>query len=152
MYILWPLMNAGGVVRQAGRRMGGFETVRRISQGGLRSFWSLVLPWSFVSSLRPVQSRASFGRAGFWGPGQVRGRSGFGTTWSPFPDFSTRPPQDGDTGSDACARARRLDDADDRRGLFIRRYLYAVSKAITEGVDVRGYFYWSLMDNFEWAE
>ena len=44
------------------------------------------------------------------------------------------------------------DDADDRRGLFIRRYLYAVSKAITEGVDVRGYFYWSLMDNFEWAE
>lgn len=43
------------------------------------------------------------------------------------------------------------DDADDRRGLFIRRYLYGVSQAIRDGVDVRGYFYWSLMDNFEWA-
>jgi beta-glucosidase len=37
------------------------------------------------------------------------------------------------------------DAVDDRRALFIRRYLYAVSRAISEGVDVRGYFYWSLM-------
>ncbi|MCF7797916.1 MAG: glycoside hydrolase family 1 protein [Lentisphaeria bacterium] len=44
------------------------------------------------------------------------------------------------------------DKRDDRRFLFIRTYLYAVSRAIEEGVDVRGYFYWSLMDNFEWAE
>ena len=44
------------------------------------------------------------------------------------------------------------DSKDDRRGLFIKRYLYAVNKAILKGKDVRGYFYWSLMDNFEWAE
>jgi beta-glucosidase len=44
------------------------------------------------------------------------------------------------------------DKADDRRDLFIRRYLYALSKAIEDGVDVRGYFYWTLIDNFEWAE
>ena len=44
------------------------------------------------------------------------------------------------------------DAADDRRGLFIRRYLFAISEAIRAGVDVRGYFYWSLMDNYEWAE
>ena len=37
------------------------------------------------------------------------------------------------------------------RELFIKRYLYAVSKAIRDGYDVLGYFYWSLMDNFEWA-
>ncbi|HRI09488.1 MAG TPA: family 1 glycosylhydrolase [Nannocystaceae bacterium] len=44
------------------------------------------------------------------------------------------------------------DAADDRRALFLRRYLYALSRAVREGLDVRGYFYWSLMDNFEWAE
>ena len=43
------------------------------------------------------------------------------------------------------------DDKDDRRELFIKRYLYAVSEAIKNGYDVKGYFYWSLMDNFEWA-
>jgi beta-glucosidase len=44
------------------------------------------------------------------------------------------------------------DAKDDRRELFIRKYLYALSRAISDGVDVRGYFYWSLIDNFEWAE
>jgi beta-glucosidase len=42
------------------------------------------------------------------------------------------------------------DAQDDRRDLFIRRYIYAMHKAMEEGHDVRGYFYWSLMDNFEW--
>lgn len=35
---------------------------------------------------------------------------------------------------------------------FTRQYLSALSRAIQDGVDVRGYFHWSLMDNFEWAE
>lgn len=43
------------------------------------------------------------------------------------------------------------DHKDNRRALFIRRYLYALSRAIDSGADVRGYYYWSLMDNFEWA-
>jgi beta-glucosidase len=30
--------------------------------------------------------------------------------------------------------------------------VHAVERAVREGVDVRGYFHWSLMDNFEWAE
>lgn len=33
---------------------------------------------------------------------------------------------------------------------FIRRYLEQLKKAAADGVDVRGYFYWSFMDNFEW--
>jgi beta-glucosidase len=44
------------------------------------------------------------------------------------------------------------DDKDDKRAIWIKRYLYALSRAISEGADVRGYFYWSLMDNFEWDE
>ncbi|MFA6066580.1 MAG: family 1 glycosylhydrolase [Candidatus Babeliaceae bacterium] len=42
------------------------------------------------------------------------------------------------------------DKNDDRRELFINRYMYALSQAIADGYDVRGYFYWSLFDNFEW--
>ena len=43
------------------------------------------------------------------------------------------------------------DAEDNRRELYIKRYLYAVSKAIENGFDIRGYFYWSLIDNFEWS-
>ncbi len=43
------------------------------------------------------------------------------------------------------------DQKDDRRAQFINRYLYVVSKAISEGDDIRGYYYWTLMDNFEWS-
>jgi beta-glucosidase len=35
---------------------------------------------------------------------------------------------------------------------FLRRYLRELGRAIQDGVDVRGYFHWSLLDNFEWAE
>jgi len=44
-----------------------------------------------------------------------------------------------------------LADADDeKRAEFIRSSLVNISRAIDEGVDVRGYLYWSLLDNFEW--
>lgn len=44
------------------------------------------------------------------------------------------------------------DEKDDRRETFIKDYLAAMGRAITDGYDVRGYYYWSLMDNFEWDE
>lgn len=34
---------------------------------------------------------------------------------------------------------------------FIQRYLLELEKAIDAGVDIRGYFVWSLMDNYEWS-
>lgn len=41
---------------------------------------------------------------------------------------------------------------DPQRIDFLARYLEALSRAVESGVDVRGYFHWSLTDNFEWAE
>jgi beta-glucosidase len=44
-------------------------------------------------------------------------------------------------------------DASDRlRTSFIRDHLVQLYRAISQGADVRGYFYWSLLDNFEWRE
>ncbi|MHC5541096.1 GH1 family beta-glucosidase [Singulisphaera rosea] len=39
----------------------------------------------------------------------------------------------------------------DRRE-YLRNYLIDVHRTVEEGYDVRGYFVWSLLDNFEWAE
>ncbi|MGH7779415.1 MAG: GH1 family beta-glucosidase [Candidatus Binataceae bacterium] len=41
---------------------------------------------------------------------------------------------------------------DARRIDFTRRYLAELWRAIQKGADVRGYFHWTLTDNFEWAE
>lgn len=42
------------------------------------------------------------------------------------------------------------DSTDTDRKEFIRQMLTGVHEAIGAGVDVRGYFHWSLLDNFEW--
>jgi beta-glucosidase len=44
----------------------------------------------------------------------------------------------------------RIRDAD--RITYLDAYIRAVDEAVHRGVDVRGYFVWSLLDNFEWAE
>jgi beta-glucosidase len=41
---------------------------------------------------------------------------------------------------------------DPQRVDFTRRYMRSLRRAAADGVDLRGYFHWSLMDNFEWAE
>lgn len=41
---------------------------------------------------------------------------------------------------------------DPERTDFLARHLQALDRAIAAGTDVRGYFHWSLTDNFEWAE
>ena len=42
------------------------------------------------------------------------------------------------------------DARDEKRAAFIREHVKSIAKAIENGADVRGYFYWSLLDNFEW--
>jgi beta-glucosidase len=55
-----------------------------------------------------------------------------------------------------CSYADGPDDEgrvrDDRRISFYDKHLRALARAIDDGVDVGGYFAWSILDNFEWAE
>ncbi|WP_370324985.1 GH1 family beta-glucosidase [Euzebya sp.] len=40
---------------------------------------------------------------------------------------------------------------DPRRIDYLRRHLEVIAEAVADGIDVRGYHVWSLLDNFEWA-
>ena len=42
-------------------------------------------------------------------------------------------------------------DDDEQRTQYVRDALEGVLRCIADGIDVRGYTYWSLLDNFEWA-
>lgn len=41
---------------------------------------------------------------------------------------------------------------DPERISYLDRHIAAAAEAIAAGVDLRGYFVWSFLDNFEWAE
>jgi beta-glucosidase len=41
---------------------------------------------------------------------------------------------------------------DDDRILFLRDHIAAAYRALKDGVRLKGYFVWTVMDNFEWAE
>eukprot|EP00882_Tetradesmus_deserticola_P028626 GHRQ01031895.1.p1 GENE.GHRQ01031895.1~~GHRQ01031895.1.p1 ORF type:complete len:171 (+),score=85.58 GHRQ01031895.1:153-665(+) len=42
------------------------------------------------------------------------------------------------------------DRSDKNRAIMIDKYMRATLRAIADGADVRGFYYWTLMDNFEW--
>jgi beta-glucosidase len=51
---------------------------------------------------------------------------------------------------DAGSSDGSIDDPD--RCAYIARHIDVVGAMVHTGIDVRGYFAWSLMDNYEWAE
>lgn len=57
------------------------------------------------------------------------------------------------TENGAAYQDRVVDGAveDEDRRAYIHSHLNAIADAIDQGVDLRGYFLWSLLDNFEWA-
>ena len=57
--------------------------------------------------------------------------------------------ENGAAFDDVVAEDGQVHDAD--RVEYVRAHLAAVLDAAEAGVDIRGFFYWSLMDNFEWA-
>jgi beta-glucosidase len=58
--------------------------------------------------------------------------------------------ENGCSSDDVPTAAGRIDDVD--RLMYLRNHLTQMHRAATEGYPVKGYFLWSLLDNFEWAD
>ncbi|WP_024287749.1 GH1 family beta-glucosidase [Cellulomonas sp. KRMCY2] len=66
-----------------------------------------------------------------------------------YPDLPMMITENGASFADEVAPDGRVHDVE--RVSYLARHLDAVGQAMDAGADVRGYFVWSLMDNFEWA-
>jgi beta-glucosidase len=94
------------------------------------SFPHMASPWLFVTP-----------EALYWGPRHVA------KLWKAREIYIT---ENGCSSSDVPAADGRVYDTD--RVMYLRNYLSQLQRATSEGVPVKGYFLWSLMDNFEWAD
>ena len=77
----------------------------------------------------------------YWAPRQVA------KLWNVREIYIT---ENGASAADIPTETGAIDDLD--RVMFLREYLEQLRRAANEGVPVRGYFLWSLLDNFEWSE
>jgi beta-glucosidase len=57
--------------------------------------------------------------------------------------------ENGCSAADTLTPEGRVLDTD--RIFYLRAYLTEMQRATSEGVPIRGYFLWSLLDNFEWS-
>ncbi|UUU29761.1 GH1 family beta-glucosidase [Streptomyces sp. CA-210063] len=57
--------------------------------------------------------------------------------------------ENGSAEDDVLSTDGQIHDPD--RITYLRDHMAAVANAVAEGVDVRGYYVWSLLDNYEWA-
>jgi beta-glucosidase len=77
----------------------------------------------------------------YWGPRHVA------KIWNVKEIYIT---ENGCSSSDIPAADGIVYDTD--RVMFLRNYLSQLQRATADGIPVKGYFLWSLMDNFEWAD
>ena len=76
----------------------------------------------------------------YWGPRNVS------ELWQPKAILIT---ENGCPSHDAVTVAGTIEDTD--RLMYLRNYLTNLQRAVAEGYPVKGYFLWSLLDNFEWT-
>jgi beta-glucosidase len=77
----------------------------------------------------------------YWAPRQLQ------SLWKAKEIYIT---ENGCAASDEMSAEGTVDDSD--RIMFLRNHLAHLQRATAEGVPVKGYFHWSLMDNFEWSD
>ena len=77
----------------------------------------------------------------YWAPRQVQ------SLWKTKEIYIA---ENGCAASDEMSAGGNVDDSD--RIMFLRNHLAHLRRATAEGVPVKGYFHWSLMDNFEWSD
>jgi beta-glucosidase len=94
------------------------------------TFPHMASPWLFVGP-----------EALYWGPHHLA------KIWNVKEIYIT---ENGCSSADVPAADGKVYDTD--RVMYLRNYLTQLNRATSEGVPVRGYFLWSLMDNFEWAD
>jgi beta-glucosidase len=58
--------------------------------------------------------------------------------------------ENGASSTDVISPDGHIYDTD--RTMYLRNYIGQLHRAVSEGIPVRGYFCWSLMDNYEWAD
>lgn len=67
--------------------------------------------------------------------------------WKPKGIFIT---ENGTSSDDVLTAGGQVEDTD--RVMYLRNHLTHLHRAVDEGYPVKGYFLWSLLDNFEWAD
>jgi beta-glucosidase len=67
--------------------------------------------------------------------------------WNPPAIYIT---ENGCSSDDAITPDGRIEDTD--RLMYLRNYITHLHRAAAEGYPVKGYFLWSLLDNFEWCD
>ena len=103
----------------------GYEIVNNPS-----SFPRMLSPWLSVGP-----------EALYWGPRLVH------QVWGVKELYIT---ENGASAADVLSPDGHVYDTD--RTMFLRNYLTQLHRAVSEGIPVRGYFCWSLLDNYEWAD
>jgi beta-glucosidase len=109
----------------ASEQAGGFRPISfNKSHPRMRSLWHLLGP-----------------EVMYWAPRQMQ------SLWNAKEIYIT---ENGCAASDELSADGIVDDSD--RVMFLRNHLAHLHRATAEGVPVKGYFHWSLMDNFEWSD
>jgi beta-glucosidase len=115
----------GNTVRADATKPGGYEILPHLPQSP-----RMASPWLYVTP-----------EVMYWGLRTIH------ELWQPKALYVS---ENGCSADDPVAADGKVYDAD--RVMYLRNYLTHLQRATREGLPVKGYFLWSLMDNFEWED